>query len=1220
VNVATQFTTSLSDCRNSELVGGKAASLGDLIRAGFPVPTGFVIDTRAYRLAHTSDPERTESVPADIADEVRQRYHAMGGGSVAVRSSATVEDLAAASMAGQCDTFLDVDGDEALLDAVRRCWASLRTPRIRTYLEQHQIEYAQVAMAVVVQRLVPSDVAGVLFTVDPNGGRDRMVIEASWGLGETVVGGRVQPDVLRLEATTGRVLSASIADKAIYVAAGAPGERPVEEGRRTQACLSSRDVHALWQLGRQVEQHCGAPRDIEWAIHNSRVFLLQARPITTWREADAVYQIISRARQHLHQERAAGRGPWVQHNLAETLPHPTRFTWSVIKRFMSGAGGFGAMYRRVGFQPSPAVDHEGFLELIAGQVYMDVSRAPEMFGSDFPFAYDLATLDRDPDASQKAPSIPCGSFSMRMKAARLLANAGGRIKSLSESADVEFRSTTAPAIQRWVAKARRQDLGALSTEELIAHWHEREHQVLDIFGPETLLPSLICGMVWTDLETFLEEHFWDERPDALARLVAAGGTPDRTIVSDAELYEVATGRRNMKTWIAANRHRGPSEFDLAAPRWREQPERLHEMAARLATGEAPLERFQRAVERAAAHAATLRAQLSSSDAREFDRRLVLVHRFMPFREEGKDFLMLAYDELRRLALELGRRLEIGEGVFHLTPAETFDALRVGYAPHHLIEERQLAYQAESRLTLPRVIDASTIERLGTPTDVAMTAGAYQGLSLSTGRACGPARVLHSATEAGDFGSGYVLVCPSTDPAWTPLFINAVGLVLECGGTLSHGAVVAREMGLPATVVPDATRCFRTGEYLEIDGNSGRVRRVAETAGPPLDSPAQEVIDPDDTEIPQTRVPPLSGTKDQRAAWWRNAMLGIWTLYLLGFFFLPAAYVRQPSLAVMDAVFWPIVRALGGAAVVAIMAIAVAAVTLIAQKLATSNRALVEAKRRAAVLTREAASLPDASPRRTVMTRLVASVDRRVAMARLVPVCLLLGPLVLPFIWLRDRLDPSVPTAAASSPVQVVATVDGDWNSPVRIQVPSDTTLDETTPVARTLPPIRKTLERLLALYREPPPNQNGPWELQFAPDLGRMQAANDLQRYLDNGMPPRGLTWTVRPPAGASRRFPVSVATEGHSPVTLTVVLGNDFPPAATTVSGPPDSPIKQLRVAYQTSPQRRVFWQPFAGLAGHSDVAAVQWLAARDVGWLWLYLAAYLPALAILRPLMRVA
>src|SRR6185295_1369148 len=209
--------------------------------------------------------------------------------------------------------------------------------------------------------------------------------------------------------------------------------------------------------------------------------------------------------------------------------------------------------------------------------------------------------------------------------------------------------------------------------------------------------------------------------------------------------------------------------------------------------------------------------------------------------------MLAYDLLREVALEFGRRLDVGDGVFHLTPDEIFDALRVGFAPHHLIEQRQFTYQAEIGLTLPRVIDATAIERLGEPVEVEMTAGAYTALSISAGRACGPALVLHEATEAGNFGTGYILVCPSTDPAWTPLFVNAAGLVLECGGALSHGAVVAREMGLPAVVLANATQIFRNDEQIEIDGNSGWVGRGGQE---PRQTVEPAAIDPSDTRIPR----------------------------------------------------------------------------------------------------------------------------------------------------------------------------------------------------------------------------------------------------------------------------------------------------------------------------------------------------------------------------------
>lgn len=1215
-----KYTRALIDCRDTSLVGGKGASLGRLIRAGFQVPGGFVVNTHGYRLAYTPQPEpgNEAEVPAEVAAEIRYRYEEMGGGPVAVRSSATAEDLAAASMAGQCETFLDINGEEAVIAAVQQCWASLHTERIRAYLAEHGIDHAAVAMAVVVQRLVPADVAGVLFTADPSGsGRKEMLIDANWGLGETVVGGHVQPDVLRLDAATGRVLSASIADKTVYIAAGGAGERPVEEARRRQPCLNSRDVHSLWQLGKQAEDFFSTPQDIEWAIREGKLYLLQSRPITTQREIEARQEVMSLTRARLRNEIAAGRGPWALHNLAETLPHPTALTWSVIQPFMTGAGGFGAMYRRAGFAPSPAIDREGFLELIAGRVYMDVTRSPEMFCEDFPFAYDLEQLLNDPDASQKPPSVPRGSFSTRMRASGLLGKAAAKVRELAENADTGFREKAVPRIEAWVERARGQELSALSHEELIALWQEREKQVLDVIGPETLLPSLICGMVWADLETFLHEDFWDEDADALVRLIAAGGKPDHTVVANAEMFEVARGTRSLESWLSRHGHRGPGEFDLASPRWREQRELLRDMADRLASGEPPLERFRRGSELAATEAAKLRSRLSPADAVEFDRRLELVHRFMPFREEGKDYLMLAYDTLRALALELGRRLDVGDGVFQLTRDEIFDALRVGFAPHHLIEQRQFTYRAEVRLALPRVIDANAIERLGEPAEIEMKAGAYKSLSISVGHAAGPARVLHEATEAGDFGTGYILVCPSTDPAWTPLFVNAAGLVLECGGALSHGAVVAREMGLPAVVLADATRIFRNGEQIEIDGNNGWVGRARPDAGAPA---PVETVDANDTRIPRPLIPPPAGAKDRRAASWRNIALAMWTIYLLGFFLLPKAFVQEPTLALLDFLLWPLVTALGKPATVAIVAAVVGATTLLVQKLSTDNVQLLEAKRRAALLNEQAKALPADSPRRKAMTSLAASVNSRLLMARLVPICLLLGPMMMPFVWFRDRIDPTVPGAPAGSPVGIVATVDGEWTRPVRIEIPPGVALDETTAASRTLPPVRRTLEHLLALYRQPESKTEGPWELQVAPDVARMQTVASLKNYLDAGLPPQGITWTLRPAAGVGGRLPVSVETEGQAPLRLNVVLGNQYPPGELIASGAKGSPVKSLRVVYPGASQKPVFWQPLAGLGTDGDNGIVRWLAALDIGWLWLYLMTYLPVLFVLQTLLKVA
>ena len=439
------FTQSLIDCREKSLVGGKAANLGRLRASVSRARRALSLPREAYRLfaqqkfreqrrtrnAETRD--RRTAIHTAVGVPVHQHsqsgsvvetrwpgnsglaYRAMGEGSVAVRSSATAEDMAAASMAGQYETFLDIVGEDALVDAVCRCWASLDSPRIRTYLSEHGIDPARVAMAVVVQRLVTADVAGVLFTANPQTGTlEEMLVEASWGLGESVVSGRVQPDVLRLEHETGRVLAATIADKRVHLSAGAHEERLVEESRRRMPCLRGRDVHRLWQVGRSVAEHFGSPQDIEWAIHDGELYLLQSRPITTLDDAEAYEDVLRSARQQLRDGLKLGHGPWALHNLAETLAHPTLLTWSVISRFMSGSGGFGAMYRQVGFEPSPAVDREGFLELIGGRIYMDAARAPEMFFENFPFAYDLEELKRSPDASQTPPTLRHGSFMQTM--------------------------------------------------------------------------------------------------------------------------------------------------------------------------------------------------------------------------------------------------------------------------------------------------------------------------------------------------------------------------------------------------------------------------------------------------------------------------------------------------------------------------------------------------------------------------------------------------------------------------------------------------------------------------------------------------------------------------------------------------------------------------------------------------------------------------------------
>jgi pyruvate,water dikinase len=1262
---SSNYVQQLIDCSDLAEVGGKGANLGNLARAGFPVPPGFVLTTHAYRAAQKkisaiTVPPVVNPIPPEVEQAILEAYRQLGAPPVAVRSSATAEDMAAASMAGQYETFLDVRGEEELLEKIRHCWASLDSPRTRAYLAEHSISRENVAMAVVVQALVPAEVAGVLFTLNPlTAAHDEMLVEASWGLGESVVSGRVQPDIFRLNAATGATISQSISDKKTMLVprsaqenanlliggssahASSAVETEVPAPQRKAACLADPDLEKLWQLGKKAAAHFGAPQDIEWALAGGNLYLLQSRPITTHLDAQARADVLAAARQNL----SGKTGPWALHNLAETLPHPTPLTWSVLRRFMSGDGGFGNMYRMAGFHPSVKVRADGFLDLIAGRIYMDASRAPEMFFENFPFAYDLHELKRSPDASQSPPTLPRGTFRERLRIGKRLSTVNENLRHRAQTFDKDMLKIHLPALKDYVAAARKIDLKALSTEDLLDLWEKHERRVMDDFAPLSLLPSLISAMALAELRAFLAEHLWEEDAAALTQTLSAGGVANRTLMADADLYELSRGTRGVQSWLDEHGHRGTGEFDLAASRWREKPATLIEMSSRLATGDSPLERHRHASEHAATRAAQIRARLAPQYGDDFDRRLELVRRYMPFREDGKDFLMLGYELLRQLACEMGRRLGIGEDVFYLTRPEMLAALRAGPADaalKALLEKRRRDYRAESKITLPRVIEGPAVfdaaAAIPGVTSPAAPHGTHKGFVISSGRATGKARILRSPSDpaAASLEKGYILVCPSTDPSWTPLFVNAAGLILEVGGTLSHGAVVAREMGLPALVIENATTLFTDGEEILLDAAAG----IAGPLGTPLGIPAsggRPSIDPNDTVIPHNLLPPPEGPKDKRAAILRNRAAIAWTLFILAFFLLPAAWVYIPTIHLLDRFLWPIVRAAGKPWTVVIVAALIAVITLTLQKLLTDNPRLLAAKRRANLLQNEADRLPANSPRQLALRRAAAPVQGRLLLAALVPVGLLLGPMLLPFAWFKDRIEPSAWNSPPGTPVELVVYLDPAFSGTVTLDAPAPLNLDEkSTPKIQSALPLQPTLEKLLALYQSP--NASDAWQLAYVPIKDPAAAAADLKSYLQQGPPPQVLRWQFNPADQTAGAFRLHLSA-GKFFTGTTVILGDAHAPVSKTAAG--IGPIQQLRLNYAPDSRPRIFWQPLAFLAPHPErkspdlpahaerkspdvpssnpTIAVR-LAAWDIGWLWLYILAYLPILYLTRWLLQVA
>jgi len=1229
-----RFVLPLADGHDPGIVGGKAINLARLIHAGFPVPDGFVVTTHAFKRAAGSAEGSAEAIPADVADAIRRAYRNIGSPTVAVRSSATAEDLDDASMAGQYETYLDLQGEQAVLEAVAKCWRSIRSERICAYLKERGIPLESVAMAVVVQQMVPAEKAGVLFTANPRtGSLNELLVEANWGLGETVVSGMVQPDTLVLDRATGAVRSCVISDKQVWIEPGAHEARPLPEEKRRTGCLNSKEVLELWKLGQKVTDHFASPQDIEWAIADGRVYVLQTRPVTALEDAETYERLLGDVRNQLRDAKKAGRGDWVRHNIGETLPHPPPVTWSVIRRFMSGSGGFGAMYRRVGFEPSAEVCNDGFLDLIGGRVYMDLSRAPDLFFEGFPYTYDLDLLRSNPDAAQGPPTVPSGSPLAQLGVARRLKRVNRNLRALARDFDRQLTDEIIPRFEQYVRDEKAVDLAALSISQWLELWQRREREVLDRFAPESLLPSLMAAMALDDLRCFLSEHFWDEDPNLLAHELSAGGQHDLTVAASQGLHDVAEGKNSVEQWLAQYGHRAPDEFDLGAPRWRETPDLVARLAEHMQGTTPPLERHQARADDAARRAEELKTSLRPGRRGEFAERLALVHRYIRFREDAKHYLMLGYDLLRDMLLDAARRLDIGEGVFLLDVEELHDAMLSGIAPLHLIERRRELRMAETRLTLPDVITEADLGSLG-EAPVSGSGDRFDAFVLSGGTCSGPARIVHSPQEAGDLGTDYVLVCPSTDPSWTPLFVGACGVILERGGILSHGAVVARELGLPAVVLPGATRRLADGQDVAVDGQQGAVWLRSASVAPASTAPG-----PGDTRVAPHETPPVPGRAERRGAVVRNVFLVVWSVFFLVYFLGPP-FLQEASFQILDAALLPLVAAAGKPAMVALVAGLFALLTMIGQKLLTDNRRLREAKRRASALHKEAKSLPDDSPRFRALTSLARPVQTRIMRAAFVPLAVLLGPMIVVFLWLPQRVDTAVRNAKPGSMVKVTAMVDGDCDKAVRLAVEEPLALAESSEPEQRIFLARPPLEQHLRKLRDTQSDLGETaWDVAPAVRRNRQAYLEELEAFLAGEMPDQKLSWEVATPEATAGKWPITLSVAGGQTATVYAVLGEGYAPqpkedlvvkagnrertdrqVQVWRADAQHAAIKEIQLRYRDPNPIKgqdTFWKPLDWFEPHENTGPIK---ALFPPWLVLYVAVYIVAMFALKAALRVA
>lgn len=802
-----------------ERAGGKGAALGELVRAAFPVPPGFVVTITAYRAAIRQakiDPAAllapgdggavreaitAAEVPAGIRAAVIAGYAGLGGGAVAVRSSGTAEDLPTAAFAGQQESYLNVIGEDAVVDAVRDCWASLWTDRAVRYRERLGLGADEVGLAVVVQRMVDAEVAGVMFTADPvTGEREVVVVEASAGLGEAVVAGLVTPDRYRVDRR-GRVVDWSPGRREVVVRTAAGGgvshHRADSEAANPQR-LPDPTVAELAGLARRAERHFGRPQDLEWAWAGKRGWLLQSRPMTALRPPPPHLNRPARVLGANFVEMLPVR-PYPM-DMTSWLPHGPAGMMSQVLQFYGLTGTFNDLI----------TEEEGV-------------------------AYALV-----PHLPRPRRAIVC--MPVRMAT---------RIRRFDPA-----RWTTDPRLTAYQARVR--ELAAIDPADLA--WSDlarRPREILAALAPVTALRTdYLPGTAWALLRLVLALVRLGRRAqlgdllggartttsqanaalEALAHLIRRDPDLQATARQDpARLLDHPTFAARLADFLTEYGHRETaSAILISPPTWGEDPGTVLGLVAGLAAASGPRTSHDPGADPVLA-SLLAHPRLSTPAARDRMRATVeRARRGLAFREDSHFVMTSLAPVLRRTLLEIGRRLgkaEIlaGAGVLH-APEEVFhlrlEEVEAMGDPGSLSRDQAERWRATVRDRMARREALAGIPMLD-PAVLFPARAAGDALVVGTpaggGTATGPVRIIGEPREFGRLGRGEVLVCPYTNPSWTPLFASAAAVVVDSGGLASHAAIVAREYAIPAVMgTGTGTTALTDGQWVRVDGGTGRV--------------------------------------------------------------------------------------------------------------------------------------------------------------------------------------------------------------------------------------------------------------------------------------------------------------------------------------------------------------------------------------------------------------
>jgi rifampicin phosphotransferase len=843
------------------VVGGKGAQMGELSRIeGIRVPAGFCVTTDAFRRVMADAPSIDDrldrlsrlnpddgeavrtltaeirrtvegiAIPEDLAAAITGALARLGEhAAYAVRSSATAEDLPTASFAGQQDTYLNVVGPAAILQHVSRCWASLFTERAASYRLRNGFDHRKVHMAVVVQRMVFPHAAGILFTADPvTSDRTITSVEAGFGLGEALVSGLVNPDVYKVR--DGEIVAKAIGTKqlAINVApGGGTQEVAIEPARQEQPALTDAQVVHLAQLGRRIEAHFGRPQDIEWCLVDDGFQFVQSRPITTLfpipesgdRE-NHVYVSVGHQQMMTDPMKPLGLSFWQMTTPAPMAEAGGRLFVDVTQRLASPASRAGILEALGRSDPltgdalQTILERDGFIRPLPGEA----PPGPLFGGTPAPIETDPAIVTELIGRSEA--SIAASERDIRTKSGEAL---------------LDFIRADIQELRRILFDPQSHQVFMSAMEA--AWWlnDQLEAWLGEKNAADTLTQSVPhnvtseMGLALLDVADVIRPH-----PDVVAFLqhVEDEGFLD-------ELPKLAGGREArdaIEAWLDKYGMRCVGEIDITRPRWSERPSTLLPLILGNIKNFEPgagERRFEQGRQEAWKKEQELLERLRAlpdgeRKAEEAKRMIDRVRTFIGYREYPKYGMVSRYFVYKQALLEEAERLVQAhvlrekEDIFYLTFHEFDDVVRTNRVDDQLIGRRKDAFRSYQALTPPRVLTSDGEVIAGAYRRDDLPAGALVGLPVSAGTVEGRARVILDMARA-DLEPGDILVTAYTDPSWSPTFVTIKGLVTQVGGLMTHGAVIAREYGLPAVVgVEHATRLIPDGQRIRVNGTDGYV--------------------------------------------------------------------------------------------------------------------------------------------------------------------------------------------------------------------------------------------------------------------------------------------------------------------------------------------------------------------------------------------------------------